>query len=263
MIIRRNAPWLFALLLSAIPLTASAQTGTEAPATKFVAAPVEPADQAFVKLGKDGQPDKRFMELHEKFLARGKQGQIGLLFLGDSITEGWGRTKDAKDIYDQHYSKYDAANFGIGGDRTQHVLWRIENGELDGINPKVVVLMIGTNNTAANTAEQIAAADTKIVQEIHQKLPDTKVLLLGVFPRGADPELPATAAVREKIKQINAVLAKLDNGGKTRYLDFGDKFLNSEGLIRASMMPDALHPTPKGYKIWAEEMDPLLTEMMK
>src|SRR5439155_25463894 len=119
----------------------------------------------------------RFFELHESFLKRDKAGPIGVLFLGDSITEGW--TK-APHIWEHYYGVFQPANFGIGGDQTQHVIWRIENGELDGIHPKVVVLMLGTNNTAGNTAEEIVAADRKIVQMIRSRLSETKVLLLAI-----------------------------------------------------------------------------------
>jgi beta-glucosidase len=238
--------------------SAFAQTATTKPATTAPAMP--PADVAAFKPGKDGAPQATFMRMHESFLKRGKDGKIGVLFLGDSITEGWGTR--GKDIWTKAYSAYDPANFGIGGDQTQHVLWRIDNGELDGINPKVVVLMIGTNNIGYPAAD-ITKADVKIVSEIHQKLPDTKVLLLGIFPRGADPKSPKVAAMREKIKQVNAELAKLDDGSKTRYLDIGDKFLTPDGVITKEIMADALHPTAAGYQIWVDAMQPLLDEMMK
>src|SRR5437762_12515461 len=127
--------------------------------------------------------DARFMKLHESFLKRRAEGPIGLLFLGDSITMLW--TK-APDVWNKYYGKFQPANFGIGGDHTEHVLWRIENGELDGISPKVVVLMIGTNNTATNTADEIADGDEKLVEEIRAKLADTKSVLLGIFPHGPD-----------------------------------------------------------------------------
>jgi len=191
---------------------------------------------------------------------------MGLLFIGDSITEGWihNAKNQAPDVWKSHYWQYNPADFGIGGDRTEHVLWRIDHGELDGLTPKVVVVMIGTNNVPpGNPAEEIVAADTKIVQEIHDKIPDAKVLLLGIFPRGADPKDPKVADMRAEIKQINSELAKLDDGNKTRYLDIGDKFLDADGVIQKDIMSDALHPTPKGYQIWAEAMQPLLDEMMK
>lgn len=234
-----------------------------APATQPAAtqpAVHHPADEPMIKLAKDGTPDKKFVTKHADFLARGKEGPIGVLFLGDSITEGW--TK-AKDVWEQHYGKDDPANFGIGGDRTEHVLWRIDNGELDGIHPKVVVLMIGTNNAATCSAEEITRGVTKIVDEIHQKLPDSKLLLLGIFPRGNDPKDPKVAATRAKLTAVNDQLAKLDDGNKTRYLYFGDKFLDADGVIQKDIMKDYLHPTPKGYEIWADAMQPTLDEMMK
>jgi beta-glucosidase len=178
-----------------------------------------------------------------------------VLFLGDSITHRW---LGSPDIWQKYYGRYDPADFGIEGDRTEHVLWRIAGGELDGIHPKVVVLLIGTNNIGY-PVDDIVKGDTKVVSEIHSRLPDTKVLLLGIFPRGADPADP----VRAKIKDVNAALAKLDDGGKTRFLDFGDRFLETDGSISKEMMPDALHPAPKGYQIWAGAMQPLLDEMMK
>ena len=223
----------------------------------------EPADQAVMKVSRTGTPDARFRQLHDAFLWRGKEGPIGVLFLGDSITEGWIHSgNQAPDVWKKNYWQYNPADFGISGDRTQHVLWRIDHGELDGISPKVVVLMIGTNNIG-NTAEEITAADQKIVAEIHEKLPDAKLLLLGIFPRGADPKDPKVADMRAKIKQVNSELAKLDDGNKTRYLDIGDKFLDGDGAIPKDIMKDALHPTPKGYQIWADAMQPLLDEMMK
>lgn len=206
-----------------------------------------------------GKPNEGFIKQHESFLARGKKGPIGVLFLGDSITAGWG---SAAKIWNEHFGKYQPANFGISGDTTQNVLWRIDNGELDGISPKVVVLMIGTNNIPKPAAD-ILRGDTKIVEEIHQKLPDTKLLLLGIFPRGADPTNKGVAAMREKIKTVNEGLAKLDDGNKTRYLDIGDKFLSPDGTLTKEIMPDALHPNAKGYAIWADAIQPLLDDMMK
>jgi lysophospholipase L1-like esterase len=125
-----------------------------------------------------------------------------------------------------------------------------------------VVLMIGTNNIG-DTAENIIKGDTKIVAEIHAKLPDTRLLLLGIFPRGADPKNPGTASLRAKITEVNASLAKLDDGAKTRYLDIGGKFLDADGALPKDIMPDALHPNAKGYQIWADAMQPLLDSMLK
>jgi lysophospholipase L1-like esterase len=236
------------------PVTAPAQTPQPAqPAQR------EPADAPFPKM-KDGVIQPGFQQRHEAFLKRGKEGPIGVLFLGDSITAGW--AGGGKEVWATHYDKYQPANFGIGGDRTQHVLWRIEQGELDGIKPKVLVLMIGTNNIPYS-AEDILKGDLKIVSEIHRKLPDTKLLLLGIFPRGADPKEPGVANMRAKIKTVNDGLAKLDDGKMTRYLDITAKFLDADGNLTKEIMPDALHPNKKGYEIWAEAMQPLLDEMMK
>jgi lysophospholipase L1-like esterase len=250
-----------ALLISLALTGAAARADGPAPAPAPTTAPARkayPADEPAEKL-RDGKPDPRFEKLHASFLARGKAGPIGVLFLGDSITEGWGK---APDVWKQHYGACDPANFGIGGDRTEHVLWRIDNGELDGIHPKVLVLMIGTNNIG-DTAAHIERADEKIVAEIHQKLPDTKLLLLGIFPRGANPADPKVAVMRDKIKAVNAGLAKLEDGKQTRYLDIGDKFLAPDGKLTKDIMPDALHPNVKGYTIWADAMQPLLDEMLK
>lgn len=250
-------------LLSTLLAVASLSLASAQPATPKAAKP--DASAAIEKKDTDG----RFRKQHESFLARGKSGPIGVLFLGDSITAGW--TK-APHVWEHYYGKWQPANFGIGGDQTQHVIWRIENGELDGIHPKVVVLMLGTNNTGANTADEIAAADRKIVEMIRAKIPGTKVLLLGVFPRGARknaqgtiPEgVAAEAAKRQEIIQaVNAQLAKLDDGTHVRYLDISSKFLGDDGKIPSIIMPDQLHPTAAGYQLWAEAMQPTLEAMMK
>lgn len=214
-------------------------------------------------------PSGRFLKRHEAFLARAKDGPIGVLFLGDSITEGW--TK-APHIWEHYYGKLQPANFGIGGDQSQHVIWRIEHGELDGVQPKVLVLMLGTNNTGGYTAEEIAAADRKIIGMIRTKLPHTKILVLGIFPRGARKnaggDIPAEAVAvaqqqMEKITAVNADLAKLDDGKTVRFLDIGATFLGQDGKIPFPIMPDQLHPSAAGYQLWAEAMQPLLTQMLQ
>jgi lysophospholipase L1-like esterase len=198
--------------------------------------------------------DGAWMDEHRDFLKQAQDGNIDLLFLGDSITQGW---RGAKKTWDRFYVPRKAANFGIGGDRTQHVLWRIQNGELKGIEPKVAVLMIGTNNASSNTADEIAQGITALIGELRGRLPKTKVLLLAVFPRGQKP-----AAVRDKLKKVNEKIAKLDDGANVRYLDIGKAFLNDDDTISKEIMPDYLHLSQKGYRLWAEAMEPTLWSML-
>ena len=194
---------------------------------------------------------------HQQFLARVKQGPIDLLFLGDSITDFWpGRGKQSW----QKLARYNPADFGISADRTEHVLWRITNGELDGIAPKVVVIMIGTNNIGHFQEEQpewAAEGVRKIVETVHARLPQTEVLLLAVFPRGGKD-----SSARQKVDAINRIICKLDDGKKTRYLDMSDRFLDADGEILKDIMPDSLHPNAQGYDIWYDAMQPLLDKMM-
>ncbi len=204
-------------------------------------------------------PNDTFMKMHDRFVEQAKAGNIDLLFLGDSITEGW--AKSGKDVWKDKYASMKAANFGIGGDKTQHVLWRIDNGELENIHPKVCVLMIGTNNIGSNPVPQIAKGVEEIVQTVRDKT-GAKVLLLGVFPRGKSPDAPKDAAARKGVAGINEIIAKLDDGKNVRYLDIGDKFLQPDKTISQDIMRDYLHPTAKGYVIWADAMGPLLKEMM-
>ena len=209
------------------------------------------------------QQPKNWMKRHEEFVAMAKKGNIEVLFLGDSITDAWGgeghRGKDdGRQIFAKEFEPLKTANFGISGDRTQNVLWRVQHGELDGIQPKVVMLMIGTNNVA-NTAQQIADGITAIVKEVYKRSPQTKVLLLGIFPRGEK-----LSPVRDKIKKVNEIIAKLDDGGKTvKYLDIGDKFLQPDGTISQDIMPDFLHPTAKGYQIWADAVKGTIMELLR
>lgn len=193
------------------------------------------------------------MEMHKSFLVQTKKGNIDLLFLGDSITQGWNENT----VWQRYYGPRQAANFGIGGDRTQHVLWRIQNGELGGIEPRVTVLMIGTNNVHDDTPDEIADGIKAIVAELRSRLPKTQVLLLGVFPRSPKPD-----AVRDRIKTINEKIARLDDGSHVRYLDIGKAFLNADGTISREVMPDYLHLSIKGYRTWANAMEPTLWSML-
>lgn len=180
-----------------------------------------------------------------------------LVFIGDSITQGW-EGAGAR-VWKERFSPWNAVNLGIGGDRTQHVLWRLENGNLEGINPKAAVVMIGTNNSNGidNTPGQIVDGVTAIVRRLRNDVPETKVLLLGIFPRGENFN-----EQRGKLLQINQVLAKLDDGEHVHYLDIGHQFLTAQGLIPQALMPDFLHLTEKGYSIWADAIAPKLHEFL-
>jgi beta-glucosidase len=206
------------------------------------------------------------MSRHEGFVSEAKKGGVDILFLGDSITDLW-RSRGA-DVWTRYYAPRRAANFGISADRTQHVLWRVEHGELDGIKPKVIVLLIGTNNSKTDPAEDIAKAIKMIIGDIHAKIPGTKVLLLGIFPRGPrrnpDGTLDDASQCMATIHAVNEIIAKYDDGGRTvKFLDLGPKFLGADGKIPPDIMPDFLHPNEKGYQIWADAMEPTLDEMLK
>ena len=219
--------------------------------------PPQAPDVAAQKFGPDGKVNPGFATSHEKFVQTAQKGTAELVFLGDSITAGWG-SKNA--IWEKAFGAYKPANFGIGGDRTQHVLWRILNGELEVIKPKAVVIMIGTNNSGSDPAEGIANGIKMIVQTVRDKQPQAKILLLAVFPRG---EKASPNPGRDKLKQVNATIAKLDDGKNIHYLDIGDKFLQPDGSISKEIMPDSLHLSEAGYQIWADAIGPKLSELMK
>jgi beta-glucosidase len=206
--------------------------------------------------------DEHFIERHAIILKQINEVTIDLVFLGDSITRRW---FDNSEIWNQAFGRWQPANFGVGGDAVQNVLWRIQHGELDGIKPRVLVLLIGTNNAPTNTGSEIAEGVRKVVEIIRAKLPETKILLLAIFPRG--PQNPADAHAdnpyyMDIIRTANAELARLDDGVHVRFLDFGSRFLTADGHIDTSLMPDQLHIITPGYQIWADAIQPLLEEMM-
>lgn len=202
----------------------------------------------------------RWNEMHAGFLKRAKEGPIDVLFLGDSITQGWNDAGKAS--WEKSFAPLKAANFGIGGDMTQQVLWRITEGkELEGVQPKAVVLMIGTNNFGLgnHSPAEVTKGVTAIVETLKTKLPTAKILLLAIFPRDAKPGTP----FRQKITAVNEQLIKLADGKTVRYLDLGPKFLAADGGLPKEIMPDYLHLSPRGYEIWAEAIEAPLAEMLK
>jgi lysophospholipase L1-like esterase/ketosteroid isomerase-like protein len=211
--------------------------------------------------------DLAWVKRHEGFVEIAKRGGVDFLFLGDSITDNWRKPELGLHVWEKYFAPLHAANFGIGGDRTQHVLWRMQNGELTGIKPRVVVLMIGTNNTGferdkltpRNSSAEIVTGVTAIVQGLRTQLPEAKILLLAIFPRGATPSDPQ----RVQINQINPVLAKLADEKHIHFLDINAKFLEPDGALSKEIMPDFLHPNTKGYEIWAEAIKEPLTQLLK
>ncbi|MEI8071997.1 MAG: GDSL-type esterase/lipase family protein [Planctomycetota bacterium] len=191
-----------------------------------------------------------FGRKHSAYADQTKNKKFDLCLLGDSITDMW-----PGDLFAKYFAKYNAVQFGIGGDRCENVLWRLQNGELVGTNPKVIVLLIGTNNSGMNTAEEMAYGVGLVVKSLRAGCPNSKILLLGVF---AKRDMPL-----EKGQACNARLSKLDDKKTIRYLDVGAKFLNQDGTIQDGILTDAVHLTRKAYEIWGEAMSPLLEEMMK
>ncbi len=217
-----------------------------------------PAENSNTAVTPAPRPDEWWSKRHESFNERIKKGDVDLLFIGDSITEGWGG--DGKDAWTRHWAPRKAVNLGIGGDRTQHVLWRLEHGNVDGIHPKLAVLMIGTNNSNGkdNTGEEIGAGIAAIVRKLREKLPTTKILVLAIFPRGEKPN-----PQREKNAQASAIAAELADDKMIFYLDIGPKFLTDDGTLSKEIMPDFLHLSPKGYQIWAEATEPHVARLME
>ncbi len=199
--------------------------------------------------------DAWWTQRHEQISARVKKGNADLVLIGDSITQGW--EGGGKEVWQEFYGKRNAVNLGIGGDQTQHVLWRLANGNIQGICPKLAVLMIGTNNSHGFKPEEIAVGVKAIVGKLRKELPQTKVLVLGIFPRGPNKD----DHLRQVVAKTNELIRTIDDGAMVRYLDIGPKFLQ-DGTLTKEIMPDLLHLSPKGYRIWAESIEPAVAEVM-
>jgi len=197
-----------------------------------------------------------FRQKHANNVARVQQGDIDLLFMGDSITDWWRTT--GKDVFAKHYGGVKTANFGIAGDTVQGVLYRLRDGEGEGYRPKAIMLMIGTNNGGSASSAEIAEGVGAVVMDLRARFPEAKILLLAIFPRANPGD-----AIRTTVLGANPIIAKLDDGKNVFYLDIGDKFLAADGTLPADIMPDKLHPTAKGYEIWAAAVNDKLAELMK
>jgi lysophospholipase L1-like esterase len=197
------------------------------------------------------------LEEKRRLVAAGTPPQ--LVFIGDSITQGW--EKEGREVWQRHYAQYNALALGFGGDRTENVLWRLQHGEIDGIAPKAVVLMIGTNNTGhrAEDPATTAAGIKRLLDEIRQRLPATPVLLLAVFPRGEKPD----DFLRRINERVNRIIAGYADGRSVHFLDINAALLAADGTLSTDVMPDLLHPNEKGYAIWQRAMAPALQKLLE
>ena len=200
---------------------------------------------------------------HKNMLKREPQN-MKVMFLGDSITMMW-RSQSGLEggtlVWEKHYKNIPAGNYGISGDKTENVLWRITEGnDLDGTNPKVIVLLIGINNLLQKSSPEDTAVGIKeIVKVLREKLPQSKILLLGVFPCCKNPKHP----IRDKVKKVNKIICNLADNKKIWYLDIGNVFLEKDGSISKKVLRDYLHLSEKGYQRWATTMNPTLNKLLK
>lgn len=207
--------------------------------------------------------DPNSQKAHEQLLAKAKQGRIDVYFVGDSITRRWGAT-DYPDFlahWNQSFHGWNAADFGWGADRVQHILWRLQNGEIDGVNPKVIVILGGTNNVGKEPGTDASVAEitrglAAVVTTCRAKAPAAKIVLMGILPRNDG------GAVGPTIDRINANLERLADGKVVRYLNINSQLADANGKLFDGMTVDQLHLSVKGYEVWASALKPLLTEWL-
>ncbi|HDS83766.1 MAG TPA: GDSL family lipase [Phycisphaerales bacterium] len=206
-------------------------------------------------------------ERHNAVNARVQQGNVDLLLIGDSITHGW---DEHPQLWDAYFGYWNTVNAGFSGDRTQHVLWRLENGNIEGISPRVAMIMIGTNNSNGNeyTAEEIAEGVAAIVCKLKTQLPQTKIVILSIFPRGSKEQRdnPSADAVMNpqwaKNDKANQLISRLADDNRVFYLNINNVFLDDQGVLRREIMPDLLHLSPAGYARWGQAVLPTLEKLM-
>jgi lysophospholipase L1-like esterase len=255
-------PWADKQLGRPVPAAAPRPSAAAAPVQAPALPPREaeqfgPADVAVPR------KDANSMAAHAQLVAKTKQGRIDVYVLGDSIARRWGAT-DYPDFlahWKQTFHGWNAADFGWGADRTQHILWRIQNGELDGVQPKVIVLLAGTNNVGGTPGDDAKVADITrglkaIVETCRAKAPEAVIVLTAIFPRNDNAELWA------EIRKINAGLAAMADGRKVRFLDVNAGLAEADGTLKEGMTVDKLHPSLQGYQVWADGLKPILTEIL-
>jgi len=245
---KRNLILLFLFYLCFLSLCFTAQV------------PQTPADQPV------SRTDQNSLTAHEQFLDKARAGKIDIYFEGDSITRRWGATDYPELLanWRKNFFGWNAADFGWGADTIQNILWRLQNGELDGVHPKVIVLLAGTNNVGKEitpgSEEEKVADITKgigaVLRVMQAKAPEAVIILTGIFPRN-----DSMAAI-PVIKRINENLSRMAAGKRIRFLDIGDKLADPEGRLFEGMMHDKLHPSIKGYQVWADALKPVFTELL-
>jgi lysophospholipase L1-like esterase len=210
-----------------------------------------------------GRTDKNSQIAHEMLLEKARHGGIDLYFEGDSITRRWGATDypDFLENWKKNFYGWNAADFGWGSDCTQNMLWRLENGEIDGISPKVIVILAGTNNVGNAPADDAKIADITrgikaLVDVCRQKVPSATIVLMAIFPRNDNPLANPT------ISRINRNIAAFADGKSVRFLNINDRLADKSGMLFDGMTIDKLHPTLKGYQAWADGLRPILTELL-
>lgn len=215
--------------------------------------------------------DRNSLLAHAQLIEKAKKGGIDLYFAGDSITRRWGASdpqyKDFLANWKRNFYGWNAGNFGWGGDTVQNILWRLENGELDGVHPKVIVLMAGTNNLGNGVAsdqvdakvEEVTQGIKAILELMHRKAPDATIILTGITPRN---DRRAGMTLMPTIDRINARIAKFADGKRIRFLTINDKLADRGGKLFDGMTVDGLHLSVKGYQVWADALQPILTEVL-
>ena len=211
--------------------------------------------------------DRNSQLAHQQLLEKAKKGGIDIYFEGDSITRRWGATDYPQFLtnWTQNFFGWNAGDFGWGADLTQNILWRLENGELDGVNPKIIVILAGINNVGENPGNDAKVEDVTrglqaIVRVCQEKAPNATIILTGLFPRNSARGNPL--GVIPTINKINDNLAKMADGKKIRYLNLNDKLADKDGRLLPGMTVDQLHPTAKGYQAWVDGLKPIFTEIL-
>ncbi len=263
-----NWPAFFEWVAKYIPAPPAPQATAAAPAPVATPAAVPSGGASETPTGA-AQPiertDPNFRTAHQQLIAKAKAGGIDVYFVGDSIVRRWGTSdaqyKDFLENWNANFHGWNAGNFGWGADSTQNILWRLTSGELDGVNPKVIVILAGTNNVGNQPgddakAEDVARGVAAIVATCRAKAPNAKIILTAIFPRNDN------IAVMPTINAINDRLARLADGDAVRFLTVNDKLADDTGRLFPGMMADGLHPSVKGYQAWADGLKPLLTEIL-